>query len=88
MTNLTENTNINYINRVMKRKFYVKPAIETVVSITECGLLAGSWTPDGGGTNFGVISGNPSGDGNDDGKYGNNGEFAKKHYSLWDDWDE
>lgn len=72
----------------MKRKFYVKPAIETVVSITECGLLAGSWTPDGGGTNFGVISGNPSGDGNDDDKYGNNGEFAKKHYSLWDDWDD
>lgn len=73
----------------MKRKFYVKPAIETVVSITECGLLAASWTPDGSGTNLGIISGNPSsGDGNDDGKYGNNGEFAKRHYSPWDDWDE
>lgn len=70
------------------KKYYVKPAIETVISNTECGLLAESWTPDGGNTNMGIISGNPSGDGNDDDKYGNNGEFAKKHYSLWDDWDE
>ena len=72
----------------MKRKFYVKPAIETVISNTECGLLAESWTPDGGDTNMGIISGNPSGDGNDDGKYGTVGEFAKRHYSPWDDWDE
>lgn len=73
----------------MKRKFYVKPAIETVVSITECGLLAESWTPDGNETKLDIISGNPSsGNGNDDDKYGNNGEFAKRHYSLWDDWDE
>ena len=70
------------------KKYYVKPTIETVISNTECGLLAESWTPDGGNTNMGIISGNPSGDGNDDDKYGNNGEFAKKHYSLWDDWDE
>lgn len=70
------------------KKYYVKPAIETVISNTECGLLAESWTPDGVNTNMGIISGNPSGDGNDDDKYGNNGEFAKKHYSLWDDWDE
>lgn len=70
----------------MKRKFYVKPAIETVISNTECGLLAESWTLDGGGTNFGIISGNPSGNGNDDDKYGTGGEFAKRHYSPWDDW--
>lgn len=72
----------------MKRKFYVKPAIETVISNTECGLLAESWTPNGGGTNFGIISGNPSGNGNDDDKYGTGGEFAKRHYSPWDDWDD
>lgn len=70
----------------MKRKFYVKPAIETVISNTECGLLAESWTPDGDETNFGIISGNPSGNGNDDDKYGTGGEFAKRHYSPWDDW--
>lgn len=70
------------------KKYYVKPAIETVISNTECGLLAESWTPDGGSTNMGIISGNPSGDGNDDDKYGNNGEFAKRHYSPWDDWGE
>lgn len=70
----------------MKRKFYVKPAIETVISNTECGLLAESWTPDGGEKNLDIISGNPSSDGNDDDKYGTGGEFAKRHYSPWDDW--
>ena len=70
------------------KKYYVKPAIETVISNTECGLLAVSWTPDGNKTKLDIISRNPSGDGNDDDKYGNNGEFAKKHYSLWDDWDD
>lgn len=72
----------------MKRKFYVKPAIETVISNTECGLLAESWTPDGGEKNLDIISGNPSSDGNDDDKYGTGGEFAKRHYSPWDDWGE
>lgn len=72
----------------MKRKFYVKPAIETVISNTECGLLAESWTPDGGGTNLDIISGKPSGTGNDDDKYGTGREFAKRHYSPWDDWGE
>lgn len=68
------------------KKYYVKPAIETVISNTECGLLAESWTPDGGEKNLDIISGNPSSDGNDDDKYGTGGEFAKRHYSPWDDW--
>lgn len=73
------------------KKYYVKPAIETVISNTECGLLAESWTPDGGGTNFGIISGNPSGGGNDDNEYGEDGEptlSARSYQSLWDDWGE
>lgn len=70
----------------MKRKFYVKPAIETVISNTECGLLAVSWTPDGNETKLDIISRNPSENGNDDDKYGTGGEFAKRHYSPWDDW--
>lgn len=70
------------------KKYYVKPAIETVISNTECGLLAESWTPDGGEKNLDIISGNPSSDGKDDDKYGTGGEFAKRHYSPWDDWGE